>query len=101
MMGKQNIFLEKMKSEDESDLEHQRKSIIATGNKETRAKIRFYREMDDPDYCDCCGKRINLKPWDWEFSVCHSCNDRMLKEQEDKCKWRKLTKETIRNAPIL
>lgn len=96
-----NIFLDNIRTEDELDLEHQRNSIIATGNKETRAKIQFYREMDSLYYCDCCGKRMNLKPWDYESGVCHSCNERMLKEEDDKCKWRKRTKETIRNAIIL
>lgn len=96
-----NVFLDRIKTEDELDLEHQKNSIIAVGNKETRAKIQFYREMDSLDYCDCCGKRMNLKPWDREFGICHSCNERLLKEEEDKCKWRKNTKETIRNAPIL
>lgn len=95
-----NVFLDIIKTEDELDLEHQKNSIIAVGNKETRAKIQFYREMDSLDYCDCCGKRMNLKPWDREFGVCHSCNNHFSKE-EDKCRWRKITKETIRSSPIL
>lgn len=95
-----NVFLERLKSEDELDLEHQRNSILAVGNKETRAKIKFYREMDSLDYCDCCGKRMNLKPWDKEIGLCHGCNNHLSKE-DDKCIWRKRTKEIIRNAPII
>lgn len=79
------------------DFEHQRESIIAVGNKSTRAKVEFYRKMDSLDYCDCCGKRMNLKPWDVEIGVCHECNDYYLKDV-DRCKWRK--KEIIRNAII-
>lgn len=92
-----NVFLKEIRSNDDLDLEHQRNAIIAVGSKETRAKVRFYREMDSLDYCDCCGKRMNLIPWDREIGVCHQCNDYYLKD-EDKCKWRK--KETIINAVI-
>lgn len=76
---------------------NQQKTIIIVGNKKTRAKIKEYRQMDSLDYCDCCGKRMNLKPWDLEIGVCHQCNDHYTK-QEDKCKWRK--KEKISNAVI-
>lgn len=71
--------------------------IIVTGNKEARAKVRFYREMDSLDYCDCCGKRMSLKSWDREIGVCHQCNNHVFKD-EDKCKWR--NKERIGNAVI-
>ena len=53
--------------------------------------------MDSLDYCDCCGKRMNLKPWNWELGICHQCSG-YYQKQEDKCKWRK--KEEIRNAVI-
>ena len=91
-------FMKKLTSDDDINLEHQRNAIIAVGNKETRAKVKFYREMDSFDYCDCCGKRMNLKPWDKEIGICHQCNDYYLKD-EDRCKWRK--KEIIRNATII
>lgn len=84
-------------SDDDSALEYQRNAIIAVGNKETRAKVKFYEKMDSLNYCDCCGKRMNLKPWDREIGVCHQCNDYYLKD-EDKCKWR--SKEIVRNAVI-
>lgn len=84
-----------IKSEDDLDLGHQRKSIIALGNKTTRAKIKEYRQMDSLDYCDCCGVRMNLKPWDRELGVCHKCNEYYGKSF-DKCKWRnKRLNETI------
>ena len=83
--------------EDDLDLEYQGKSVIALGDKATRAKIKEYRKMDSLDYCDCCGTRMNLKPWDREIGVCHKCND-YYQKQEDKCKWRK--EEEIRNAVI-
>ena len=76
-----------IKSEDDLDLEHQRKSIIALGNKATRAKIKECRQMDSLDYCDCCGARMNLKPWDRELGVCHKCNE-YYRKSFDRCKWR-------------
>ena len=91
-----NAHLEQIHSDDDLDMDHQRKAIIAVGNKKTRAKVKEYRQMDSLDYCDCCGKRMNLKPWDLEIGICHQCNDYYTKE--DKCKWRK--KEEIRNAVI-
>lgn len=92
-----NAFIERIRSDDDLDSNRQKKSIIAVGNKATRAKVKFYREMDSEDYCDCCGARMNLKPWDREIGVCHKCENYYLKEQ-DKCKWRK--REIINNAVI-
>lgn len=81
----------------EDDLEHQKESIIALGNKTKRAEIRGYREMDSLDYCDCCGARMNLHPWDREIGVCHKCDYEMNK-YNDKCLWR--MKDEIRNSVI-
>lgn len=92
-----NAHLQQIRSDDDFDMDHQRKAILAVGNKAMRAKVKEYRQMDSLDYCDCCGKRMNLKPWDREIGVCRKCND-YYQEQEDKCKWRK--KEEIRNAVI-
>ena len=92
-----NAHLKQINSDDDLDLDHQRKSIIAIGNKTMRAKVKEYRQMDSLDYCDCCGKRMNLKPWNWELGICHQCNE-YYQKQEDKCKWRK--KEEIINAVI-
>ena len=83
-----NAHLKQIKSDDDLDLDHQRKSIIAIGNKAMRAKVKEYRQMDSLDYCDCCGKRMNLKPWNWELGICNQCNE-YYQKQEDKCKWRK------------
>ena len=92
-----NAFAERVMSDDDLNSDLQRKAIIAAGNKATRAKVKFYREMDSEDYCDCCGARMNLKPWDREVGVCHKCENYYLKEQ-DKCKWRK--REIINNVVI-
>lgn len=83
-----NAYIKEIKSNDEFDLEHQRKSIIAVGNKAMRAKVKKYRQMNSFDYCDCCGVRMNLKPWDGEIGICHKCNNYYEKDV-DKCKWRK------------
>lgn len=91
-----NIYaIEEINTED--DLSHQKQSIIALGNKIKRAEIKMYREMDSTDYCDCCGSRMNIIPWDIEVGVCHKCNSYMEKEN-DKCLWR--YKDPIRNAVI-
>lgn len=92
-----NASVEIIVSDDDLDADHQRKAIIAVGNKATRAKVKFYREMDSEDYCDCCGVRMNLIPWDREIGVCHKCNGYHF-EAKDKCKWRK--NETMINAII-
>ena len=82
----------------DEDLNSQIDAIIAVGNRETRKAIQFYQQIFSADYCDCCGKRMNLKPWDKEFGICHKCNNDYSKE-EDKCKWR--IREVIRNASII
>ena len=80
--------LEEVHSDDDLRLRQQRKNIIATGNKSERANIKFYREMDSPNYCDRCGKEMNLKPWNKEYGVCHECHESLERETIDKCLWR-------------
>lgn len=91
------VHIREIKSDDDFDMDHQRKAIIAVGDKATRTKVKEYRQMDSPDYCERCGTRMNLKPWDREIGICHKCND-YYQNQKDKCKWRK--KEEIINAVI-
>lgn len=74
-----------IKSDDEFDLDHQRKSLIAVGDKKQRAEVAELRKMDNLNYCDCCGVRMNLKPWDRENGICHKCND--YYENQDKVKF--------------
>lgn len=81
---------------DDSDLDlgHQKESIIALGDKNTRAKIKLYREMDSDKYCDCCGCRIT--PWENIYRLCSKCNDSLEGYvYSDKCKWRKSQKEDL------
>lgn len=80
------------------DFDSQTDAVIIAGNRETRKTLQFYRQMNGIDYCDCCGKRMNLKPWYRELGICHKCNNDYL-EEKDKCKWR--IREVIRNAPII
>lgn len=42
-------------SGDEYDLLHQKKSLIALGNKKQREEVKFYRKMDSKNYCEYCG----------------------------------------------
>lgn len=87
--------------ETENDLRHQKKSLIALGNKKKRAEIRMYREMDNPNYCDCCGRVMNKKPWDNEVGICHKCQELYDKEPDrDKCPWRFKGIDIIQNAII-
>lgn len=59
-----NAYIKEIKSDDDFNMDHQMKAIIAVGDKATRSKVKKYRQMDSLDYCDCCGARMNLKPWD-------------------------------------
>lgn len=92
-----NAYLKQIHSDDELCEERQRKAIIVVGDKKTRAKVKEYRQMDSQEYCDCCGKRLNLKPWDLEIGVCHKCL-KYCQTFTDKCTWR--DREPIRNAII-
>lgn len=46
--------------------------IVLTGNKEDRAKARYYKEM--PERCDRCGRILDV-PWRRRYSLCVECND--------------------------
>lgn len=87
-----------MDSEDELDMNYQRKSLIALGNREMRAEIKLLREMDEMKNCDRCGDKLDKIPWDRQIGLCKRCNDDFEKQFNDKCKWR--IKEEIRNAVI-
>lgn len=76
-----------IKSDDEFDLYHQRKSLIAVGDKKQRAEVAEFRKMDSLDYCDCCGAIMNLKPWDREIGTCHKCNEYYEKQDKVKFPW--------------
>lgn len=78
------------RSGDEYDMDHQHKAIIATGDKEQRAEVRLLRQMDSGNYCDCCGRRINLIPWDKETGLCRKCDEyyQRTNPNNDKCLWR-------------
>lgn len=82
-----NIKAEWIRTEDEYDLDHQKKAIIAVGNREQRAKVRVYKKMDSQNYCDCCGAKMNLYPWYLESGLCSRCNDTY--DNNEKCLWRK------------
>lgn len=76
-----------IKSDDEFDLDHQRKSLIAVGDKKQRAEVAEFRKMDSENYCDCCGARMNLKPWDREIGLCHKCSEHYEKQDKKKFPW--------------
>ena len=73
------------------DMDKQRKAIIATGNKVERAEVKLLRQMDNGNYCERCGKQINLKPWNKRIGLCEKCDEALMHENTtfDKCKWRK------------
>lgn len=87
-----------VESDNNLDLEKQRMSIVAAGNKSERARIRYYRQMDDSNYCDCCGAAVNKMPWYMEFGLCRKCDD-YYKNRRNKFFWD--IKEVIQNARIL
>lgn len=76
-----------IKSDDEFDLDHQRKSLIAVGDKTQRSEVAELRKMDSENYCDCCGARMNLKPWDMEIGTCRKCDDYYEKRDGQKIPW--------------
>ena len=76
-----------IKSDDEFDLDHQRKSLIAVGDKKQRAEVAEFRKMDSLDYCDCCGARMNSKPWDREIGICRKCDEYYEKQDRLKILW--------------
>lgn len=86
----------------ELDLNHQKISLIPLGSKKEREKIKEYRKMDSENYCDCCGKRMNLIPWNVEYGICRECDEYYQKHDKnnDKIIWRKNSKEFIQNAII-
>ena len=75
-------------SGDEYDLSHQKKSLIALGDRKQREKVKLYRKMDSGNHCECCGKRINLIPWNKEMGLCERCDKLMEYDFYDKCPWR-------------
>ena len=81
-----NVFSE-VSTDDELNLGHQKKSLIALGDKKQRAEVAELRKMDNVNYCDCCGARMNLKPWDREIGLCHKCNEHCEKQDKVKFPW--------------
>ena len=79
-----------VRSGDEYDLDHQKRSILPIGNKEQRAEVKELRKMDSRLYCDCCGARLNKIPWDRSVGLCKRCYDYYMKDDPhyDKCEWR-------------
>lgn len=78
----------RINTEDELDMNHQRKSVIALGDKKMRAEIKELRNMDSGNYCDCCGAKLDTKPWDKPIGLCHRCEQYEYDEWHDKCPWR-------------
>ena len=81
---------------DEYNLDHQRESIIATGNKTQRNKIKWYREMENPTHCVRCGNDLCNKPWISNGELCEQCETDLDKEHSKL--WR--LDESIQNAVI-
>lgn len=90
-----------VESDDDLDLERQRISIIATGNRSERARIKFYRQMNDANYCDCCGAAMNKKPWYMEIGVCRKCDDYYNRKIGHPWGEDEIINEIIQSSPIL
>lgn len=59
-------------------------NLIFMGNKEERAKKKFYDSEYDDTICYCCGAKIAV-PWKNRFRVCPKCES---VERGDKVPWR-------------
>ena len=79
------------------DMGKQRNAIIATGNKVERAEVKLLRQMDSGNYCERCGKQLNLKPWNKRNGLCERCDEDLAQESQtfDKRKWRSILNITI------
>lgn len=82
-----NLFLEEIETDDQ--LERQRHAIIIVGDKHERQQVRQFKRIEDTNYCDCCLKKLNVKPWDGEYGICHECREYYSKKK-DRCLWRRL-----------
>lgn len=94
-----NRYMKLVELDDDLDSEYRTEPIIATGNKKERARIDSCREAIDGNHCDCCGAKLNIKPWNREFGLCRKCNEYYEKLDWNRCLWRE--KEVIQNAEIL
>ena len=50
-------------------------SLVIEGNKNRRNEVRELRKAISMKYCDCCGKKLNAKPWKFEIGVCDECKN--------------------------
>lgn len=94
---KRNTHIKRMAIDDALVSGYQDRAIIIEGNGETRAEVRGYIQMDSDYYCDRCGSKMNLIPWDREEGLCHKCSN-YYENNIDKCKWR--IKEDIENSDV-
>ena len=58
------------------------RNLMFTGNKEERAKKRFYDSEYDDTVCYCCGQKIKM-PWQNRFRICSKCE-----RKENRILWR-------------
>lgn len=84
------IDIKAVNSKDELDMDHQKKSVIALGDKKMRAEIKLLRQMDSMNYCDRCGEKLNIIPWDRQIGLCKRCAREFFINYEDRCKWRQM-----------
>lgn len=89
LKGKKSIWNIQNIYKEFNELDKQKERIIVTGNKEYRKEIEFYRKSEDCNYCDCCGKMMNLKPWCREIGICKECEKYVQDKYIDNCLWRK------------
>ena len=54
--------------------------LIFMGNKEERAKKKFYNSEYDDTICYCCGSKIKT-PWKNNYRVCERCNKASSEER--------------------
>lgn len=72
--------------------------LVITGDKKQRAYVKEGNLYNAGKFCERCGKRLDLKPWNILRGLCESCEIDMKRDCEDKCKWR--MKDVIVNIRI-
>lgn len=76
-------YMEKAK-EEKDELTPPDKEIILTGTTNDREVKRYVLDCENNqrNICDCCGRSINNKPWNFikQMTLCQNCESRLEKE---------------------
>ncbi len=52
---------------------------IVAGTKEIRKGIKYSKELEQGNVCECCGIVLCKQPWNRTWALCHKCNQELEK----------------------